>query len=189
MALTNEAISALKAKVEPREAGVVTETGLLKLANGTLLARPSTRSGARNPAELEQEIADDESRVAQLQALRAQQAAQQPVQEPAAKRTRRRKVDPEPAQQPTLKQITVTVLGFGGIPSQYAHVNIGEGVALLGVSSMSFIPQQSDTSQDPPTNMLELSTAPGKKYIYIGNTVVDDSGVKNLVLIEVPEGE
>lgn len=188
MSLTNEAVSALRAKVEPRKPGVTTQTGLTKVGDGSLYARPSTKYGFRTEEETEEAIQQDADMVAELQTLR-NQATDEEAPKPK-KRTRKKAAEPvQAASQPAVKQITVTVKGFGGIPSQYANVNIGEGIALLGLTQMSFIPQISDPSGDEPTNLLELSVAPEMHWIYMGNTVTLDNKIKQLVLIEVPEGD
>lgn len=191
MSLTDESVNALRAKVEERKPGVMTQTGLLKTSDGSLYARPSTKYGFRTEEETAQAMEQDADMVAELQAMRDQPQNEEEQTKPKRK-TRKKAAAPEPVpqlQQPQVRQITVTVKGFGGIPSQYANVNIGDGVALLGLTNMSFIPQVSDPSGDEPTNLLELSIAPGMHWIYMGNTVTLDNKIKQLVLIEVPEGE
>ena len=178
MALTQEAVSSLRAKIEPRPSCTMTETGLQKTPDGTLIARHSTEDGSRTPEQTIQAIEEDEARMEELMALREQQQEEQPK-----KRTRKKAAAaPAPVQppQPKLRQITITIPGFGGIPSQYTHVYIGEGIAILGLSSMSFQPQGPDPQTGAPSSTLELSVNPGVKYVY--NT-------KNLLLVEVPEGE
>lgn len=184
MSLTEEAVSALKAKVEPRPSGTITKTGLLKLSNGTLVTKPSTELGFHDEPALDEQIDDSEQLLGELQAMRAQQ-------EQPKKRGRKKTA---PAEQPVveaprLRQITINIPGFGGIPSQYAHVYLGDGVAVLGLSSMSFTPQGPDPKTGQPSNILELSVNPGVKYVYLGNSFIDSRNIKNLLLVEVPEGE
>jgi hypothetical protein len=185
MSLTEEAKSSLNAKIEPRPAGVMTETGLQKLADGTLIARHATEDGSRTPEQMFQALDNDSQRMAELEALREQAEDEKP------KRKSRRKAAESPIAvppPPQLRQITITIPGFGGIPSQYTHVYIGNGIAVLGLSTMSFTPQGPDKNGQPST-MLELSSNPGVKYVYLGNTFVDKFNIKNLLLVEVPEGD
>ena len=187
MALTQEAVSSLRAKIEPRPHCTMTETGLQKAPDGSLIARHSTEDGSRTPEQTMQAIEEDEARMEELMALREQQQEEQPK-----KRTRKKAAAasaPVQPPQPKLRQITITIPGFGGIPSQYTHVYIGEGIAILGLSSMSFQPQGPDPQTGAPSSTLELSANPGVKYVYLGNSFVDGHNVKNLLLVEVPEGE
>lgn len=176
----------LQIKVEPRETGIITESGLLKLANGTIMVRHATESGLREEAEaafLEQQAANADSQMAELMAAREQQA-------PKAKRTRRKTAAPVVAVQPmqTTVSTTVTVEGFGGIPSQYAFVQIGNDNAWLGLTSMSFVPQQATIKDDgTPSQVLRLSAAPDKRYVYLGSQNTTKDGINTLILAELPE--
>jgi hypothetical protein len=188
MSLTEEAVSALKAKVEPRPSGTLTKTGLLKLSNGTLVTRPSTELGYHSEDVEDQVIDDSAQQLAELEAMRAQMA--QEAEQP--KKRGRKKAQPmpdAPPETPRLRQITINIPGFGGIPSQYTHVYLGEGVAVLGLSSMSFTPQGPDPKTGQPSSILELSVNPGVKYVYLGNTFIDRFNIKNLLLVEMPEGD
>ena len=73
MSLTQEAINSLNAKIEPRDPGTVTETGLHKLANGVLIARHSTKEGYRDSEDTAAAIEADAASLAELEALREQQ--------------------------------------------------------------------------------------------------------------------
>ena len=189
MALTQEAVSSLRAKIEPRPSCTTTETGLQKTPDGTLIARHSTEDGSRTPEQTMQAIEDNEARMEELVALREQQQEQE-EQQPKKRPRKKAAAAPPPAQpQLKLRQITITIPGFGGIPSQYTHVYIGEGIAILGLSSMSFQPQGPDPQTGAPSSTLELSANPGVKYVYLGNSFVDGHNTKNLLLVEVPEGE
>lgn len=187
MSLTPEAVRSLRAKIEPRPACTMTETGLQKTPDGSLIARHSTEDGSRTPEQTLQAIEDDEARMEELMALRGQQEQEE---QPPKKRTRKKAAAASVAVQPSkLRQITITIPGFGGIPSQYTHVYIGDGIAILGLSSMSFQPQGPDPQTGSPSSTLELSANPGVKYVYLGNSFVDSHNIKNLLLVEVPEGE
>lgn len=188
MSLTQEAISSLKAKIEPRDPTTITETGLAKLANGTLIARHSTKEGFRDADEVQQAINNDADMVAELEALREQQEAK-----PKKKGRKKAAEALAPVAQPKppeAKAVTVRLDGIGEIPTQYANINFGEnGVALLGLTKMSFIPKITDPTSDEPPTLFELSPRPGTKFVYLGNTVTLDNGVKQLVIYEAPEEE
>ena len=114
---------------------------------------------------------------------------QQEVQAPKKRGRRKATQEEAPAEQPKMRQITVSIPGFGGIPSQYTHVYLGEGIAVLGLGQMSFTPQGPDPKTGQPSALIELSVNPGVKYAYLGNTFVDSNNTRNLLLVEVPEGE
>ena len=189
MSLTQEAINGLNAKIEPRDPGTVTETGLHKLANGVLIARHSTKEGYRDSEDTAAAIEADAARLAELEALREQQESK-----PKKKGKKKAAVEPTPvAQQPRApepKSITVKLEGIGDIPTQYANINFGDnGVALLGLTKMSFIPKITDPTSDEPPTLFELSPRPGMKFVYLGNTLTLDNGVKQLVIYEAPGEE
>lgn len=170
----------LNTKVEPRPAGVMTESGLLKLSDGTLMARHGTDSGAREGDDIDTKLSQVDAQMAELDAMRQQE-------DKPKKQTRKKATKAEPTSDTV--DATVTVEGFGGIPSQYDQVQIGNGCAILGLTSRSFIPQQAMMGADgKPTHVLRLSAAPDRRYIYTGNQVRDKRGVTLLILIEIPEG-
>jgi len=171
----------LNTKVEPRPAGTMTQSGLLKLSDGTLMARHSTESGAREGEDLDAKLAQVDEQMTQLEAMR-----QQPEKSKKTTRKKATKVVEEPDD---VVDSVVTVEGFGGIPSQYDQVCIGYGCAMLGLTTRSFIPQQAMMGPDgKPTQVIRLSQAPDRRYIYTGNQVRDKRGVTILFLIEIPEG-
>lgn len=181
MAITQRS-QELNTKVEPRPSGIMTETGLLKLSDGTLMARHSTDSGAREAEDSAEKLAKADEQLAQLEAMR-----QQPAEKPK-KSTRKKTTKAEEPDYDTVDSV-VTVEGFGGIPSQYDQVCIGDGCAILGLTARSFIPQQAMMGADgKPTQVIRLSQAPNKRYIYTGNQARDKRGVTLLFLIEIPEG-
>ena len=181
MAITEQS-KALNTKVEPRAPGIMTESGLLKLADGTLMARHATESGARDSEDLDAKLEQADAQMAELEAMRS---AQQSV--PKTRRTRK-KVDAPPMAS-DLVDATITVEGFGGIPSQYAQVCPGIGCALLGLTPRSFIPQQASLGPDgKPTQVLRISSVPDRRYMYTGFQVTDKHGITNLLLIQIPDG-
>lgn len=180
MAIT-ERVSNLGVKIEPRSEGTMTETGLLKTPNGTLMARHGTESGAREGADIDAQMAAADQQAAELEAMRAQQQT-------STKKRARKKVAAQSVQQPAEDDsvsVTVNVEGFGGIPSQYDQVCIGNDNALLGLTTRSFIPQAATIIDGKPSQVLRLSTAPDRRFVYLGSQVVDKRGVTNLILIEL----
>ena len=176
----------LQIKVEPREPGTITESGLLKLANGTIMVRHAPGSvmpeDAEEAAALAQQAAEAEAQMAELMAIKEQQA---PKKRAARKKaTVTATVTPTA---PTTVATTVTVEGFGGIPSQYAFVQIGNDNAWLGLTAMSFVPQQATIKEDgTPSQVLRLSAAPDKRYVYLGSQNTTRDGVTTLILAELP---
>lgn len=176
MAITDR-IAGLGVVVEPRPAGTLTETGLLKTGKGEILARHGTDTGAREGSDLDLQLQAAESQMAELEALREQPSAKK-------KATRKRPVKATPIADTTV-EATITVEGFGGIPSQYDQVCIGNDIAMLGLTPRSFIPQAATIVDGKPSQVLRLSVAPDNRYVYFGSQVTDKRGVTNLILVEL----
>lgn len=185
----------LNIKVEPRENGTLTESGLLKLANGTIMVRHATESGLREEEEaaLEQQAANAEAQMREMLAAREAQVPELIAAtsgQAVKKRTRKKaaaQVVPATTPAPVVVSTTVTVEGFGGIPSQYAFVQIGNDNAWLGLTAMSFVPQQATIKEDgTPSQVLRLSAAPDKRYVYLGSQNTTKDGVTTLILAELP---
>ena len=178
MAITDR-VFGLGVVVEPRPAGTLTETGLLKTGKGDIFARHGTDSGAREGSDLDQQLQAANDQMAELEAMREQPAAK--------KRATRKKVAKADAalDSATTVEATVTVEGFGGIPSQYDQVCIGNDVAMLGLTQRSFIPQAATIVDGKPSQVLRLSVAMDRRYVYLGSQVTDKRGVTNLILVEL----
>lgn len=179
MALTNTARDKLGAKVVGHEdlaAAVNLPTGLRKTSRG-LIAPVSksvgdTRSGslAEDPAQ-ESVTQEPESRI---------------VYE-TPRKTRRGKGSKQ--EQPALVTVNVVVEGFGKIPAQYQHVYTGEGVVVLGLTNLSFVPQVATTDGTGGlTHMVSFEHLPDRQFVYCGNSFIDNKGVNNVILIEVKNG-
>ena len=178
MAITNR-VNGLGIKVEPREAGTLTESGLVKTKEGALLARHATESGAREGSDLENKLKAAGSQEQELDAMLEQQKS-------VAKPKRGKKKASAAVTEPTdTVEVTITVEGFGGIPSQYDQVCIGNDMALIGLTARSFIPQAATIVDGQPSQVLRLSIAPDKRYVYFGSQVRDKRGVTNLILVEL----
>ena len=75
--------------------------------------------------------------------------------------------------------------GIGVIPSSYANVWRGPGIVVLGLVEMSYVPTQASVNEAGDiTGIVELDNV---KYVYLGNYFTTDDGVKNLILMRVPE--
>jgi hypothetical protein len=56
---------------------------------------------------------------------------------------------------------------------------------MLGLTPRSFIPQAAAVLDGKPTQVLRLSVAPDRRYVYFGSQVTDKRGVTNLILVEL----
>ena len=175
MALTKKIEKDLRGKVEERAPGTITPTGLYKVADGSLIAKSTTlRARTAGPADIE----DAEKKMAELEALREAEA------EKPKRRTRSRKKEQAEPVEPEVVNAKVTVEGFGVIPTQYAHVYPGTGIAILGLTALSFVPQITDIS-DPANltpHVVQIDVLGEGKYVYLGNTFIDKEGVENIIL-------
>ena len=147
--------------------GTVTKTGLLKSGNSLVIAPVE-------PAEPREQFLEEEPPAAP---------------EPPVKRGRgRRKPDPVPVPEPPRKRhimLRFNIPGIGVIPSSYANVWRGPGIVVLGLVELSYIPTQAAVNEAGDiTGIVELDNV---KYVYLGNYFTTDDGVKNLILMRVPE--
>lgn len=166
-------------KMEPRAVGTKTESGLLKLANGTLMARHATESGAREGADIDDRLEAAEAQMAELEAIRAEQTDK-------PKKTRSKKAKDEAVKIPVVP-VVVTVEGIGEFSTQYVQICYGTGMLMLGLSAMSFVPQQATRTETGFTPIIRLSAYPDKRFIFTGNRITDNRGLVNIFLIEIPE--
>lgn len=122
-----------------------------------------------------------------LEAQVAKQEAAQQVEEPR-KRGRRPKAQAVVDPVPSYVKVIITENGNINIPTQYKHVYNGEGVLILGlVNDFSYIPRNATKADSGLLeNVVTLNTVSGK-FIYVGNSFVDDSGTTNLILINIGE--
>lgn len=146
--------------------GTVTKTGLLK-SGSSLVITPVEQTEPRG------QFLEEEPTTA----------------EPPAKKGRgRRKADPVPVPEPPKKRsvmLRFNIPGIGVIPSSYANVWRGPGIVVLGLVEMSYVPTQASVNEAGDiTGIVELENV---KYVYLGNYFTTDDGVKNLILMRVPE--
>ena len=76
--------------------------------------------------------------------------------------------------------VSVAVEGFGTIPSQYHHMYIGDACVVLGMTSLSYEPKVA-------TAQVSLGPCTGRTFLHSGYSFVDADGVRNIILIEVPD--
>ena len=173
MALSQQIKTDLRGKIEPRPPGTITKTGLLKVAEGTVMCKRKEEL-PRGSVEIEQA----ESQLAEMEQAFQQQEA--PTVNATKKRSKK-KVQQVPGIEPVMA--TINVIGLGSVPSQYAYVIMGEnGIAILGLTPMSFIPQATDVTQTPLTNVFQVSTFGDMKFVHMGNTFRTPNGINNLLI-------
>lgn len=156
--------------------GIRTPTGMVKTANGALIATPiaDDPKPQGNKAVTQQQ---ERKRRGKAKADNAVAEAQPPV------------IYEPPERLPVRVEISVGALGT--VPSQYVHCLIGNRTAVLGCNMYSFIPavakQGDDGTLEP---VISLNTAPGREYIYLGQTFTDRDDVLNVILNEItPTGK
>lgn len=178
MALSAKIKHDLKGKIEPRPQGTITPTGLLKVAEGTVMCRRKEEL----PRSDEQIEAAEEQFAAMEQAFQQQQENQQQQEAPTVNATKKRSRKKQQQVQTTVSA-TINVIGLGSVPSQYAYVCMGEnGVAILGLTPMSFVPEATDVTKTPLTNVFTVSTFGDLKFVHMGNTVRLPNGINNLII-------
>lgn len=176
MSLTKEARNDLNACIVPHEgqAGAVeTPTGMLKTAKG-LIIKPSTlrENGVDNFAE----FTEDERRNYHLDV---------PKPSPKPKRTKK-KAEPTQARR-QLEPLTL-ITAAGEVPSsQYEFVcRDTSGVIVLGLKPDSFRPAQAYKLAGELHGEIGLREY-NEKYLYLGQSFTDVYGVRNMILIKLPE--
>lgn len=147
---------------------VMLPNGMLKTSRGLIAPQSKYKGGERSGTP-------DVPEQPQTQAILPVQQPE-PVQTPS-KRSKRKKEESV--------QVAVTVDGFGSIPTQYTHVYTGPGIVVLGMSKLSFQPEQAEFDDGKVLHAVKLSPTGDTQYIYCGNYFVDKDGVKNILLIAV----
>lgn len=169
MSLTKAAVDMLGAKLaDDNVEGPLTPTGMTKGPRGTIIVNPSTsspRTAKTGP------LVDPEGQVIQNQP----QQMEQPV-----KKGRKRKQESAPAPKPLVKA-TVIVNGMS-IPTQYAHINKGNGVLVLWLTEFSFVPQPAMKDADGNiTNKVQLEGYEGE-WANLGQMFTDRDGTRCMLL-------
>lgn len=173
MALTKTAVDLLGAKLaDDNVDGPVTPTGMIKGAKGTVIANPSTSSPRTSKTG---PLVDTSGEIIKSPPLQVQQQTQEPV-----KKSRKRAAKAEPPKQTVLKA-TVHVNGMD-ITTQYVHFNIGNGILVLWLNELSFVPPAAmRDAQGNIVGKVQFSNVEGE-WANLGQTFTDRDGTKCVVL-------
>ena len=176
MALTKTAVDLLGAKLaDDNVDGPVTPTGMIKGAKGTVIVNPSTSSPRTSKTG---PLVDSSGEIIKSPSLPSQQQAAEPV-----KKTRKRAAKAEPPKQTVLKA-TVHVNGMD-ITTQYVHFNIGNGILVLWLNELSFVPPISMCdAQGNVVGKVQFSNIQGE-WANLGQTFTDRDGTKCVVLHKI----
>lgn len=159
-----------------------TDTGMLNMGNGmpgpaqaahTLVIQPGKT--ARRLYELRGEI----------QGRPVQPGMPATVPAPAVKKGGKRRKAAAPEDVPKVQaavNVSVAVEGLGAVPSQYRHVYFGEDTIVLGLNELSYVPAVA-------TAQVALSVRPEHLYVNSGYSFVDADGVRNIIMIKVPDDD
>lgn len=183
--ITKTAREQLLAIVVPHEnqsEGYLTETGMIKTRGG-LIIPPSTSYGGGNDTRtgVPDELTPEERHAYHLDSKRAP--------EQSVKRTRKSKTKTEAPSEPTGETVTVSIPGMGSIPTQYAHIWKGKDILVLGLGKLSYVPSVGGMSEDDTiVGSITISGQSGR-FVYAGTDFVDGSGIRNIILMRVPEEE
>lgn len=183
MAITKQAREQLGATIVGHEGlgqTVRTASGMIKTSRGLIApastSKEDTRSGALYEEDEQQQEVMPENHEILTPAT------------PVAAKTAVRKTK-KGYQQPDYVRVEVSVEGFGSLPTQYTHVYVGNGVLVLGLNDLSYKPEQAEQTEDGElTHVIKIDKAPGRRYIYCGNSFTDNQNRVNLLLIEI-QGE
>lgn len=183
MAITKQAREQLGATIVGHDGlgqTVRTASGMIKTSRGLIAPASTSKEDTRSGALYE----EDEQ---QLEVVQDKQEIIAPVTPVAAKTTVRK--TKKGYQQPDYVRVEVSVEGFGSLPTQYTHVYVGNGVLVLGLNDLSYKPEQAEQTEDGElTHVIKIDKAPGRRYIYCGNSFTDNQNRVNLLLIEI-QGE
>lgn len=184
MAITKQAREQLGATIIGHDniSGVRTASGLIKTSRGLIApastSREDTRSGALD-------LPDEEETIEAEEVTTPEEPVKAKLPATGVKRQRTKKS----VVAPTYVRTEVTIVGSFTIPTQYTHVYVGNGVLVLGMTDLSFKPTQAEQDDDGTlAPVISLDKAPGRQYIYCGNSFTDAAGIVNLLLIEI-QGE
>lgn len=161
-----------------------TDTGMLDMGRGggnaahLLVIKPGGQT-ARELQDMRRNMGagtltptDPAALEAQLEAAMSKKASGKRRKQPQSP------VAPMPVHQNV--NVTVTVKGLGSVPSQYHHAYTGDDTVVLGLTALSYIPAVAEAQ-------VELSIRPGELYVNAGYDFVDAQGVRNIIMIKVPQ--
>lgn len=182
MALTKTAKEQLGASVVGHDdlpTAISLPTGLRKTRRGLIAPVSTTAGDTRSGALVDEEGQQPEEESQYIDDTEPDVVLKEPQR-------RTRKTKPKKQEQPAFVKLNITIAGFGTIPTQYAHVYTGNGVVILGITDLSFIPQQATAKEGGGLlNVVVFEHLPDRQYVYCGNSFVDSSGTNNIIMIEV----
>jgi len=73
------------------------------------------------------------------------------------------------------------------VPSEYAHVWVGDGVVVLGVTEMSYLPPRGGVDDGGVHGAVEISQLPGERLVYSGESF-SDGNCRNLIMLRLKDG-
>lgn len=172
MSLTKSAVDILGAKLaDDNIEGPLTPTGMTKGPKGTIIVNPSMsspRTAKTGP------LVDPGGMTNQV-------VQQQNQPAPPAKKSRKRKTEQAPAQKPAPMKATVVVNGMR-IPTQYVDIRRGDGVLVLWVNELSFVPERAmKDSEGKIIGKFELEGYNGL-WANLGQSFVDRDGTKAILV-------
>lgn len=181
MAITKQAAEQLGATIIGHDGlgqTVKTASGMIKTSRGLIAPASTSREDTRSGALLE-----DPEESEELVETEPQPVSITPVV--SVKPTKKGKR----VQKDEYVRAEVSVEGFGSLPTQYTHVYVGNGVLVLGLNDLSYKPEPAEQDENGElTHVIKIDKAPGRRYIYCGNSFTDDQHRTNLLLIEI-QGE
>lgn len=187
MALTKGA-RALNVEVHGVEGdGTRLPNGLIKTGRGLVVPPSTSGRGTDTHTGALAPLTDEERGLFGI----PDEPAPEPVREPpapAARKPRRRaQPQPEPQERPTVR-VRLVFPEIGVLPFEYAHRYDGDGVVVLGMSELSYMPKIAVVSSDGGVaGAVRFADSPEDAWLYLGQKFVDREGVENIILAKMPE--
>ena len=179
MALTKQAKDILGARCidDEQTLGERTPTGMIRTKKGTLVVP----SNMVSPKTFRGDLVVDEDGVPVGAQPTPAPVKQEAAPEPAKRGRKRKAAKDEPEKQ----IVTITMNGLGKVTSQYVFCSIGNDNAVLGLDTLSFVPEVAlRDDQGNFKNVLKLSADPNSSYIFTGSSF-NVYGVKAIFLVKI----
>lgn len=144
---------------------------------GIVIATPS---GVGGDAKSGAVIRTQEKRPAQPERVQEPE----PEQPKRRGRTKARQADSEPPKEQPVR-VSVTMPGFGTIPTEYKYFDTGTGLVVLGLSARSWVPTRASMDQEGrPSPAVQFDITGSRSYVYLGQEFEHD-GVRCMMMLEV----
>lgn len=195
MSMTQAARSGLNAFIVSHDGqsdGTVTSTGLIKTRNGLVIPPSGIGGGTDTRTGALAELTTSEKQAYHMDELHSAAPRQVPASAVAKRRTgkqgRGSRNAPAPApQEPRAVLVQFRIPDVGMVPSQYVHFYRGDNMIVLGMNEFSYTPPKASVRDGNLVGVVELPDIPGARYIYSGHAFTDNEGIRNIVLLRVPE--